>query len=237
MRAKRGFDRMRPFLQAITALANEDEPLGSVASEQGAVTALRNLVNHCEELWSDAADLFMRGRYAPAQFLAIACVEETAKVLVARVQAANWKTRARAPKRPRDLENHRRKHWLAACGAAVINSRMDRIFGFDRVNWFIGLAEDEAVETIRQRSLYAEIVGNEQHLPYGHVVADDAKYLVAIAGELLAEATGLPEDFRRIIDAVSRFEDDCGIEASVPQLDDTGAVPPTPTPPTLEEPR
>jgi AbiV family abortive infection protein len=198
--------RMLPFFRAVAELANEDEPIGTVTSAEEAVTAYRNLVYHCEELWHDASTMFLAGRVAPALFFAIVCIEETAKVAVARLQAHAWDGRKANEKRPRDLRSHRRKHWLAVCAGAVVNSRMDRIFGIERVNAFMKLVEDEGLERVRQSALYSDLVGGRQHLPYRETRSEDARFYVAVAGELLAEATDLVEDWTRIVDAVSRFE-------------------------------
>jgi AbiV family abortive infection protein len=199
--------RMVPFFQALALLAQEEDPLGPVASQNEAIDSYQNLVRHCEELWSDAAEMYRLGRFAPAVFLAVVCIEETAKVAVARIQALNWHSRAsKLGKHSRELKHHRRKHWLAACSGAVVNARMDRIFGMDRVNEFIRVVEAGQLELVRQRALYSEVIDGRQHLPYRETTADDAKFYVAVAGELLAEASDMADDWQRILDSVSQFE-------------------------------
>jgi hypothetical protein len=79
------------------------------------------------------------------------------------------------------------------------------------VNEFIRTVETEGLETIRQRALYSDWVDGRRHRPYQDTSSDDANFFIAVAGELLAEVSDLADDWQRIIDRVSQFEEEVGI--------------------------
>jgi hypothetical protein len=90
--------------------------------------------------------------------------------------------------------------------SAVSNSRLDRVVDIERVNAFLELAETDGLEPLRQRALYSDQLSGRRHLPYRETSADDARFYVAVAAELLAEATDIPREWERLLDNVSRFE-------------------------------
>ena len=58
---------------------------------------------------------------------------------------------------------------------------------------------------------YSDWVDGRRHRVYQETSSDDAKFFIAVAGELLAEVSDLVDDWQRIIDRVSQFEEEVGI--------------------------
>ena len=208
--AKRMEARMLPFFEAVAELASSYVLLpGSALHERQA--AFTKLVTHAERLWDDAVSLFTRGSNHTALFLAIVTLEELGKVAIAKVQAV-LKTpgavtvmgvgRNRSP-----LRSHRKKHILAVAAGAVVNSRLDRLVGMDRVVNFIEQAESGDLERQRQDCLYYDIQNGRQHLPYDEVTRAEAELALVVVGELLAEVgSNDASEWERLLVKVETFE-------------------------------
>lgn len=212
--------RMLGYFQKVAELAQFVEPLGIWKTTEEDWQSYQNIVGHARSLWHDACALYHSMRYAPAVFIAIVALEEIGKVSVARIQFLHGDARRKNPELLKTkiswtLRDHKKKHLLAACAGAVINARLDRVLGLDRVNLFIGDVESGRIEQIRQDSVYYELRNAKQHLPYEIVSKEDAKFYVILAGELLAEVGGVGgSDFQSLLDEVVNLEKLCGINAA-----------------------
>jgi len=178
---------------------------------------LFQIVEHAEGLWNNATLLFKRKGYATACFLSIVCIEECAKINFGMFQIyfslANSTPLTVNPRRS-TLSSHIRKHFIAACSGALVNSRMDRVFGIAKVNSFISDCEKGKLEKLRQSCLYADI-DRRRHgvlIPMKEISREQALFYVCLAGELLAEAGGIePSTWQRLLNKVDKFEKENGI--------------------------
>jgi AbiV family abortive infection protein len=208
-RAKSAQARLLPFFETVAELANEYQviPTGDAPHRH---ESFRRLVSHLEHLWDDAVTLFSRGSYPTALFLGVVVIEELGKVAIAKVQAVIGVSTAAVVgvgKRGAPLRSHPRKHVLAAGAGAVVNSRLDRIVGIDRVIAFIERAESGALERQRQDCLYYDVDDDGQHLPYDETTRDEAQLVLTIAGELLAEVGAIePNEWERLLRKIEKFE-------------------------------
>ena len=111
------------------------------------------------------------------------------------------------------LHSHTEKHLMAAAAGALVNNRLDRILGVDRVARFIDDAEAGRIESLRKECLYADSQGGKLALPSVRVTRDDALFYVALAGELLAEVGGRldPALWERLLVRVTAFEERNGL--------------------------
>ena len=112
--------------------------------------------------------------------------------------------------RQRPFRDHFTKHVLAATAGASINARIDRVLGIQFVNAFLDAAENQRLETFRQRCLYLDHAGG-LHIPSATVTRDNAAKYVALAGELFAELIPMPDEWSRVLDQVKEFEQVAGI--------------------------
>lgn len=207
-RQKEVYRRMRPFLEAVSELANNVPTLPSAASREELNSGFAELARHVQGILEDAVLLFTNHRYASSQFMSIVGIEELGKVAVARIHKVCGQPKQSSDgKLARKLRHHTTKHFLAASAGAVINSRMDRVVGIPTLLTFLDDAESGALEAIRQRALYYEVDSGSAHVPRKAVTRyEAAKYLV-IFGELLAEvATADPEPFEVLLKKVERLE-------------------------------
>jgi AbiV family abortive infection protein len=226
-RGKQVEKRMPPFAKQLLALALKIEPLGVGASFDEDHAAYRKILSHAENIWHDACTLLKAGRYPTSVFLSIVSIEEIGKLSVARMQLTASDSRRKASarlkaasaegvkkKKKGALYSHTQKHLMAACAGALINSRLDRIIGIEKVKRFLDDVERCDVERIRQETLYYVLGENGQHLPYERVTRDDACFYAVLAGELLAEVGGFePGEFERLLAKVKELEDYCGLKS------------------------
>lgn len=218
---KRVEHRMIPFFKQLSELASVEGPLGRSASDEEDLAVFSKLVTHAENLWGTACLLFKAGSYAPSLFFAIVTLEESGKLAVAKVQLfSRHQARLRREfqelkvltRRNNPLYSHQRKHLMAACAGAVVNSRLDKLLGIDKVNKFLLDVEAGKVEGLRQRCLYAELQGQTMHLPYESITENEARFYLALAGEVLAEvSTFAGPDLLEFLAKVERVEKDLGL--------------------------
>jgi AbiV family abortive infection protein len=193
-------------------LANGDKRLvtGDTLDERAA--QYQALVLHVRGLWQDAASMFAAGRFATATFLAIACMEEVGKAGVAKLQMLlHDHPLVGTADRRRALYSHQQKHLLVAGQGALVNRRLDRLLGLDRIAQFLDDVEAGRIETLRQAALYADHDGDEPLLPEKLILREEALFYVTLAGEVMAEVLGAaPELWRELLDEVVAFERDQG---------------------------
>lgn len=188
-------------------------------SQEEILRQLFQIIKHADGLWNDATLLFRKKKYATACFLSIVCIEECAKINFGEFQfyfaAVQPKTSSANRGRRNPLSSHVRKHFLAACAGALVNSRMDNIFGMERVDFFISECEKGKLEKLRQSCLYSDIdqSGNKVLLPSKQITREQAIFYTCLAGELLAQVAGIDYSMGEgLLDKVDKFEKENGVK-------------------------
>lgn len=214
-------NRFNRYLEIQNELLSTGKPLVSGATYEEEYIQFLQLVAHAEGLWEDSCRLFEAGSYPTSLFLSIVCMEEVAKVGVARFQLLSNELRRRkklsatylAPspsrksRKKHPFYSHTQKHILAAGAGALVNSRLDRILGLDNVIRFLDEVEQGKLETLRQNCVYADHDGQELILPKNKIGKEEALFYVTLAGELLIEVAGWePGEFKRLLAKVEKFE-------------------------------
>jgi AbiV family abortive infection protein len=174
------------------------------------------LVQHAEGLWDDACLLFSSDRFATAMAVSITCLEEIGKIGVARFQlvlpkSTNQSNPSQGLRRKGNpFYSHVQKLLLAAGAGALVNARLDRIVGMDKVISFLDLVEQNQIEPLRQSCLYSDRTG-DLWIPHEMIDRSKAEFYVVLCGELLAEVAGFePVEFDRLIKRVQEFEKKIG---------------------------
>ena len=218
-------DRFKQYVEIQNDLLQIDKSLVAGTDLQSDVAQYRELISHVEKLWDDSSRLFNDGSYPASLFFAIVCIEETGKISVTRFQILireserhnppQKRTQKKASRRKNPFYSHFQKHLLAAGAGALINSRLDRIVGQDRVLRFLEDVESGRIENLRQSCIYADHDGSRLMLPYNDVSREEATFYVVLAGELMAEILGFEHvDYKRLIEKVECFELQTGLELS-----------------------
>lgn len=204
--------RFKAFVDRLNEILHGEESVISGETFEERVEQFVNLVDHVRALWRDAVTMYERGRFGTATFLAIACMEEVGKAGVARyelsVESASPDDSEAVPKRRRSsLRSHPQKHTLVAAQGALVNSRLDRLVGFETVRRFIEDVEAGETEKLRQACLYADNDGTRLLLPDDRIREQEARLYVVVAGELLAEVAGfVPSTWQSLLSEVDEFE-------------------------------
>lgn len=176
------------------------------------IQQLSETVAHAEGLWSDAVLLFEHKRFATACFLSLVCIEECAKISFGEFQLYERVLHPSAstdehPRGKNPLTSHAKKHFLAACSGALVNSRMDRILGVDKVNSFIEDCRAGKLERLRQRCLYADTEGRYTMLvPASKISKEQSLFYICLAGELLAQVEGAESLQGQFLERLDKFE-------------------------------
>jgi AbiV family abortive infection protein len=219
--AKNHARRAKPYFELLGQIVSR-EPVIAGGTLQADVIEFSRLSRHAESLWDDAVLLFRHRRHARAAAVAISCIEEVGKVAVARMQVSLNEVQrqrgtpveppnstARPDRRRSALYSHPQKHMLAAIAGALVNSRLDRILGLDRVVEFLNNVEQRKVEPFRQSCYYADRDASGLVLPE-RITRKDAVFYVVLAGELLAEMAGVLREFERLLRNAKRFQRSIG---------------------------
>jgi AbiV family abortive infection protein len=212
--------RFPEFTDVLLGLVNGTKRLVTGETLETRVDQYMLFVAHARSLWHDARNMFERERFGTAVFLAIACMEEVGKGGVAKLQVLLWPPRNSATtetaKKGRGaLYSHAKKHLLVAGQGALINARLDRLLGLDRVAAFLDDVDDGRIEEIRQSALYADHDGTNPLIPEIRFTRDEALFYVTLAGEMMAEILGaVPEVWRELLDEAIAFEKQQGIALS-----------------------
>lgn len=220
-KAEMHFPQFLEFVNAQNEMIQSGACLLTGASFSSDYAQFLSLVSHVEELWDAACTLFRAKCYCHSLFLAISVLEETGKVGVARFQMVLRhvaRNEGRAVQRISNIKrrgnpfySHPEKHLLVAGAGAIVNSRLDRILGLDRVSEFLADVRSGAVERLRQSALYADLGANGPILPRDLVSDEKARFYLILAGELMAEILGFePPEWERLLAKVQGFEREIG---------------------------
>lgn len=173
---------------------------------------LGKYIRHAENVWNDAVSMYQKQRFSMACFLSIVCIEECSKISFGEFQYYHriLHEEPKGEKKPRGknpLSQHSKKHFIAACSGALVNTRMDNLLGIDKVAEFIENCESGQLEKLRQMSLYADINKEGAVLvPEERITKEQSLFYVCLAGELLSQIEGA-ESFRGgFQDKLDKFE-------------------------------
>lgn len=157
---------------------------------------LEKYIRHAERLWGNAAALFQLGSFSTSCFLSIVCIEECSKISLGKFQyfasVLNKETKVAQKARGKNpLNQHTKKHFIAACSGALVNNRMDRLLGIEKVSGFIDDCASGKLEILRQKCLYVDM-NKEGTISVPHEIISDkeALFFVCLAGELLSSIEG-----------------------------------------------
>jgi AbiV family abortive infection protein len=218
------------IIAAITRRLAEKRAPSSVSRHANAGTSLRDagltsgptdvavaqwleLYRSTEHLWDAAAQLWRGGFSAPAAAFAIVSLQETAKLAAEGLRVATARP-ASTPRRNRhrvqpdapDEQLHVVVH------AALANGRINRYLGAVQVNEFLEVLEDGKLDGIRHSCLHAEPGVGGPSVPRDAVTRERAAWLVALAGEVLADIQFEPGEWGRVLTKVDAFEQAAGIQ-------------------------
>ena len=101
---------------------------------------------------------------------------------------------------------------LVAVHGALVNGRINRHLGAVQVDDFLGLVEHGELAGLRHSCLHASHGTNGPSIPRGAVTRDRAAWIVALAGEVLAEIHFEPAEWGRVLAKVDAFEQAAGIQ-------------------------
>jgi hypothetical protein len=117
------------------------------------------------------------------------------------------------PTRKDPRYHHSKKHFMAACQGALVNSRLDRLLGIPALKDYLARAESGDLEKFRQGCLYTGVGTGD--FPSEGVTREDAQSLCVFAGEVMADVLGnFPWEWKRMSSDVAEFERSVGLEAA-----------------------
>jgi AbiV family abortive infection protein len=172
---------------------------------------LETYIRHAEHIWRDAVIMFQKSSFSTACFLSIVCIEECSKISFGEFQFYHRVFHGKSgvdtkPRGKNPLSQHNRKHFIAACSGALVNTQMDRILGLDKVTEFIEDCESGKLEAIRQMCLYADISREGAIvIPETIVTKEQAAFYITLAGQLLSQIEGAESIRNGFQDKVDQF--------------------------------
>ena len=178
----------------------------------------KTLVAHVERLWADACRHCLEGHYPLAAFLAILAIEEVGKLGRLWTDLLAWDRPREATRKDLGMlgRDHRKKHFMGVVSGALINARLDRVFGKKRIKQLLQDVDSGKIEWLRQSCLYIDIADGRTVLPQERITREDARYYCVLAGELWAEVLGhFPWDFKLMQQKVIEFELASGLDPAI----------------------
>jgi hypothetical protein len=96
----------------------------------------------------------------------------------------------------------------------LVNRRLDRLVGLDRVKALLDDAESGALEATRQGCLYSDFTSEGPSIPSEKLSRNQACQLAVISGEIMADVLGnFPWEWERMFEEVKNFERAVGLQA------------------------
>lgn len=175
------------------------------------IKQLEAYIKHAEDIWRNAVVMFQKSSFSMSCFLSIVCIEECSKISFGEFQFYNrfFHGKSSVESKPHGrnpLSQHNKKHFIAACSGALVNTRMDGILGVDKVTEFIEDCESGKLERIRQMCLYADVSREGTILiPEAIVTKEQAAFYTALAGQLLSQIEGAESIRNGFQDKVDKF--------------------------------
>jgi len=201
------FRRFGEYVDGINKHLSSYQSFLSEGNFDSRLNQYKSIIDYVEKTWAGACDLYKRGNYPLSTFVSILVIEEIGKLACIFLDLV-FHDRFRPKKRDGAVErDHRVKHFVGVVSGALVNARLDRVLGKGVVRKILNQAERGELENIRQGCLYIDIRKGLTVTPRDIVSARDAKVLVVLAGELMADALGhFPWEFERLLGAVIEFE-------------------------------
>jgi AbiV family abortive infection protein len=172
-------------------------------------------IDHVERCWQQARDCFRAGRYAFAVFFSILTIEETGKLSFIWPELMGVKLPRPEPPtsgRKTPFYHHSKKHCIAAFTGAIVNGRLDKLLGLNRVKSFIDDAASGKLEEIRQNCLYSEPSIDTNVIPGNRINRQYSLEHVVLSGEIMRDLLPcLPGDETRLRKQVEKFESSVGL--------------------------
>ncbi|MCY4497067.1 MAG: AbiV family abortive infection protein [Rhodospirillaceae bacterium] len=161
-------------------------------------------------MWAGACDLYLQENYPLATFLSILVIEEVGKLTNLFTDLLLFDIERPIPRSVDD--NHKRKQLIGVFSSALVNSRLDRVLGFDTVRKLLNIAQSNSLEKLRQDCLYIGIHDGRATTPRKRIDPERAKLFTVFAGEVMAEVLGhFPWEFERMLDSLIAFERSIGM--------------------------
>jgi AbiV family abortive infection protein len=211
---KAELQRATEFSKVAIELVSRNPPLLLGSTKEERIASFRLLAGHVERLWGEAVVLYEAGAFARACFLAVTCIEETGKASPARLQVVgeaiygpidNPKMTA-SRMRENPFFGHEEKHLLAAGSGVVFNRRLRDKFGLAEVESVLADMESGRLKRVREECLYVEVTPARLCFPDDRITRQIAAKWVLVAGEIMAEVMGYPnEEWQRLVAVIERF--------------------------------
>ncbi|MBA7477585.1 hypothetical protein ES707_12996 [subsurface metagenome] len=175
------------------------------------IKQLEAYIRHAEDIWGNAVIMFQKSSFSTACFLSIVCLEECSKISFGEFQFYHRVVHGEPgvetkPSGKNPLSQHNKKHFIAACSGALVNTKMDNILGVDKVTEFIEDCESGRLEKIRQMCLYADVSREGKIvIPAAIVTKEQAAFYIILAGQLLSQIEGAESIRNGFQDKVDQF--------------------------------
>lgn len=215
---RHGRRRFEKLSEMRAQVGDGSPPLITATSFEDALSQYHKLVRYVEALWKEAARLFHRRNYSLSTFLSVAVIEETAKLSTAWFELLSYDAPSDASRAAngKGVKKHRGKHFIGLTAGALINHRLDRILGHERVSELLSDAESGRMEELRQKCLYFERSADGPIIPSAQITREIARDFTVLSGELMAEVLGnFPWEFDRLIALIAKYEIKIGYDAKL----------------------
>jgi AbiV family abortive infection protein len=204
---KDGKRRFPKLVEERARAVNTQPPLLTATTFEKRLEQYKVLLGHVEPQWADACTLYQRGNFPIAAFLSILVIEEVGKLSRLAEEMIYFDGPATSPVAKVIERSHRRKHFIGVVSGALMNARLDRVLGKDKVRRILHGAESDELEKARQACLYIDVEDGKTVVPSARISQERARDLTILAGELMAEVLGyFPWEFERMMESVIEFE-------------------------------
>jgi AbiV family abortive infection protein len=209
---KDGKRRFPKLVEERAQAVNTQPPLLTATTPEKRLEQYKVLLGHVETQWADACVVYQRGNFPIAAFLSILVIEEVGKLSRLAEEMIYFDGPAPSPVAKVIERSHRRKHFIGVMSGALINARLDRVLGKDKVRRILHEAESGELEKARQACLYIDVEDGKTVVPSARISQERARDMTILAGELMAEVLGyFPWEFERMRESVIEFERAIGL--------------------------
>jgi AbiV family abortive infection protein len=115
------------------------------------------------------------------------------------------------------MKKHSKKHAFSALAGALVNNRIQRLFGKKQIDQFLHACDNGIIEKIRQNCIYSQVINNALITPRKCVSRDKALFYICLVGEIYAEIGGLASDqtWNKILNEAEKFEKKYGMPVAM----------------------
>lgn len=160
-----------------------------------------DLSMHIEKTWDVAVELYRKQNYPLSNFLSILVIEEIGKLVplfrdLGKSSEIHFSVQRK----------HKLKHLVPIYRGVLINSRLMRVLGKNKIEAIISSAENEDIEKIRQKCLYIDTHDNKLNIP--KIPKQQALEYLILSGELMLEIIGDALGFDSFRHKLDQLEND-----------------------------